>query len=107
LVSLLFSERILNRVDGVADSSIDEISPVEGGVSMSILTKLFSPAVLKKLAWSFGRAFVATFIVGIGGIAVVPDLSAAKALLLAAATAAFTAGIRAVEQALVSSETTT
>ena len=58
-----------------------------------------SSALVKKLAWSFGRAFVGTFIVGIAGIAVVPDLNAAKALLLAAATGAFTAGVRAVEQA--------
>lgn len=74
---------------------------------MSILSNLLSPAVLKKLAWSFGRAFVGAFIVGIGGIAVVPDLSAAKALLLAAVTAAFTAGIRAVEQAVTGGSTTT
>jgi hypothetical protein len=55
-----------------------------------------------KLAWSFGRAFVGAFIVGIAGINAVPDLSAAKALVFAAIVAAITAGIRAVEQTLLS-----
>lgn len=71
---------------------------------MSILTNLFTTATLKKLAWSFGRAFVASFVVGIAGIAVVPDLNAAKALLLSAAVAALTAGVRAVEVAVVGSK---
>ena len=71
------------------------------------MSNFFTTALLKKLAWSFGRAFVATFIVGIAGIAAVPNLSAAKALVLAAAAAAITAGIRAAEQVFVSSETTT
>jgi hypothetical protein len=60
-----------------------------------------STTLLKKLAWSFGRAFVASFVVGIAGIAVVPDLSAAKALLLAATIAALTAGARAAEHVVV------
>lgn len=98
-----FQEILLNSVDGLADTSTDEISLKEGGVTVSFL----SSSLLKKLAWSFGRAFVGTFIVGIAGIAVVPDLNAAKALLLAAATGAFTAGIRAVEQAFVKPTTTT
>lgn len=62
---------------------------------------LFTPAVLKKLAWSFGRAFVAAFVVGIAGIAEVPNLSAAKALVLAAATGALVAGVRAIEQVVL------
>lgn len=59
---------------------------------------LITTALLKKLAWSFGRAFVATFLVGLGGLAAVSSLSAAKAALLALLVAAVTAGIRAVEQ---------
>jgi hypothetical protein len=62
---------------------------------------MFTTDFIKKLAWSFGRAFLGSFIVGIAGIAVVPDLSAAKALLLAAATGALTAGFRAVQHAVI------
>lgn len=62
---------------------------------------LLTTALLKKLAWSFGRAFVATFLVGLGGLAAITSLSAAKAALLALLVAAVTAGIRAVEQVLV------
>lgn len=61
---------------------------------------MISTAVLKKLAWSFGRAFVASLVVGLAGITAVPSLSAAKALALAALTGAVTAGIRAAEQTL-------
>lgn len=62
---------------------------------------LLSNALLKKLAWSFGRAFVATFVVGLGGLAAIHSLSAAKAALLALLIAAVTAGVRAAEQVIV------
>lgn len=54
-----------------------------------------------KLAWSFGRAFVGGFIIGITGIQAVPDLSTAKALVFAAIVGGITAGIRAIEQTLL------
>jgi hypothetical protein len=56
--------------------------------------------LLLKLALSFVRAFVAALVVGLAGLAAVPDLSAAKALIVAAIVAAFTAGLRAVQAAI-------
>lgn len=50
-----------------------------------------------KLLLSFARAFVAALVVGLAGVAAVPDLSAAKALVVAAVVAAITAGLRAVQ----------
>lgn len=62
---------------------------------------LLSTALLKKLAWSFGRAFVGALIVGLAGLAAVPNLDAAKALVFAALSGALVAGIRAAEQLLL------
>jgi hypothetical protein len=56
--------------------------------------------LLLKLALSFVRAFVATLVVGLAGLAAVPDLSAAKALVVAAVVGAFAAGLRAVQAAI-------
>jgi hypothetical protein len=56
--------------------------------------------LLLKLLLSFVRAFVAALVVGLAGLAAVPDLSAAKALIVAAIVAAFTAGLRAVQAAI-------
>src|SRR4051794_29283789 len=54
----------------------------------------------KRVALSFVRAFVGSFIVLVPGILAAPDLSAAKALAVAAVIGAVTAGIRAVQEAL-------
>lgn len=56
--------------------------------------------LLLKLALSFVRAFVAALVVGLAGLAAVPDLNAAKALVVAAVVGAFTAGLRAVQAAI-------
>jgi hypothetical protein len=50
-----------------------------------------------KLVLSFVRAFLAALIIGLAGLAAVPDLNAAKALVLAAIAGAITAGLRAVQ----------
>lgn len=56
---------------------------------------------LLKITLSFVRAFVAAFAAGAGGILAVPNLTAAKAALLALSVAALTAGVRAVQHFLV------
>jgi len=58
---------------------------------------VFSEAFVKKVALSFARAFLATFLVGAVGIASSPDFSTAKAALIALVVAAITAGLRAVQ----------
>jgi hypothetical protein len=63
-------------------------------------------AFLLKIAWSFGRAFLAAFLVGVTGVLASPNWSAAKAALVALAIAAVTAGVRAV-QALIADPTPT
>jgi hypothetical protein len=61
---------------------------------------VFSVGILKKLGLTFFRAFVAAFVVGIAGIYAVPDLNAAKALVLAAITAGIAAGVHAIDDAI-------
>lgn len=61
---------------------------------------VFSAVFVKKVALSFARAFLATFIVGAAGVASSPNFTTAKAALIALVVAAITAGLRAV-QALV------
>ena len=61
---------------------------------------MFSTGIIVKLGKTFLRAALAAFIVGIAGIAAVPDLSTAKAIILAAISGAITAGIHAVSDAI-------
>lgn len=62
---------------------------------------MFNKDFVLKLVYSFVRAFVGAFIVGIAGIAAVPNLSAAKALVVAAAVGALTAAVRAVQHVII------
>jgi hypothetical protein len=55
---------------------------------------------LRRIALSFGKAFLATFIAGIGGIAAVPDWSTRKAALAALTVGALDAGFKSVQIAL-------
>lgn len=61
---------------------------------------------VEKLAYSFGRAFLATFAVGITGLLAAPDWSTKKAALVALTVAAVTAGVRAVQHVLVDQKST-
>lgn len=61
---------------------------------------MFSTGILVKLGKTFLHAALAAFIVGIAGIAAVPDLSTAKAVVLAAISGAIAAGIHAVSDAI-------
>lgn len=54
----------------------------------------------KRVALSFVRAFVGSLIVLIPGILAAPDLTAAKALAVAALIGAVTAGVKAVQEFL-------
>ena len=60
-----------------------------------------SKAMIEKLMWSFGRAFLAVFLAGSVGLLNVPNWTEAKAALVALVIAAVTAGIRAVQHVLV------
>lgn len=51
----------------------------------------------KKVAFSFGRAFVGSFVVLVPGILAAPNFTAGKAAAVAAVIAALTAGVRAVQ----------
>ena len=57
----------------------------------------FDNAFLKKITYSFSRAFVATFLAGIMGLLAVPNLEAGKALIVALSIAGLTAGVRAIQ----------
>lgn len=56
---------------------------------------------IKKVLYSFGRAFLATFLVGITGLLAAPDWSAGKSAAVALVVAAVTAGVRAAQHVLV------
>lgn len=53
--------------------------------------------LVKRVALSFVRAFVGAFIILAPGILAAPDLTAAKAAIVAAFIAAVTAGFRAIQ----------
>lgn len=59
--------------------------------------------LIKRIAWSFVRAFLGVFIVGVAGVLASPDFSAGKAALIALVAAAVTAGIRAAQHVLLDS----
>jgi len=66
---------------------------------------VFSEAFVKKVALSFARAFLATFLVGAVGLAQSPDFSSARAAGIALVVGAVTAGIRAVQAIVEGSPT--
>jgi len=63
---------------------------------------VFSDKILEKLGITFARTFVGTFVVFLGAsnIANVQSIDAAKAILLAAVSAAATAAVHAVSDAV-------
>lgn len=60
-----------------------------------------SKTLAEKVAFSFLRAFGATFLAGALGLLAVPNWSAGKAALIALSVASLTAGIRAVQHLLL------
>lgn len=60
-----------------------------------------SKALAEKVAFSFLRAFGATFLAGMLGLLAVPNWDAGKAALVSLSVAALTAGIRAVQHLLL------
>lgn len=52
---------------------------------------------VKKLAFSFGRAFLGVFLALVPGILAAPNLTAGKAAAVAAVAAGLTAGVRALQ----------
>lgn len=52
---------------------------------------------VKKLGFSFLRAFLGAFVAGVPGILAVPNFTAGKAALVAVGIASLTAGFRAVQ----------
>lgn len=60
-----------------------------------------SKALAEKVAFSFLRAFGATFLAGMLGLLAVPDWNAGKTALIALSIASLTAGIRAVQHLLL------
>jgi hypothetical protein len=61
----------------------------------------FDNAFLKKLAYSFARAFIGAFLVGLTGLLASPNWDAAKAAAVALVIAAVTAGVRAIQHIVV------
>lgn len=64
------------------------------------MNRLVGNDLLKKIAWSFVRAFLGTFAVGVAGVLASPNFEAGKAALIALAVASVTAGIRAAQAIL-------
>ena len=67
-----------------------------------MLSRNLTLDLIKRAAWTFGQAFVATFIALAPGLLAAPNLGEARALIVAALAASVAAGLSAIKTYLVS-----